>query len=159
MLREFRLEQWRHGRDETTVRHTISFAIAPLALYIDSTTYQIDRVHDGVRVARGSILAGGGGTAFFLATTALNVSNLFVMCSPADSSVHPPTGWPSPEGGLEPGVSDELVNAAGGTVVHPPGLRSTTPKTLSDTSTKPASAPTREPTLVASLSSLDAILP
>jgi O-antigen/teichoic acid export membrane protein len=31
--------------------------------------------HDGVRVARGSILAGGGGTAFLLATAALNVSN------------------------------------------------------------------------------------
>jgi hypothetical protein len=30
---------------------------------------------DGVRVARGSTLAGGGGTAFFLATAALNVSN------------------------------------------------------------------------------------
>ena len=34
-------------------------------------------VHDGVRVPRRSILAGGGGTAFFLAATALNVSNFF----------------------------------------------------------------------------------
>lgn len=47
-------------------------------------------VHDVVRVARGSILAVGGGTAFFLATVALNVSTSSSMRSPADSPVDPP---------------------------------------------------------------------
>ena len=51
-------------------------------------------------------------------------------------------------------LSDELVTAAGEAAVLPTSLCSSTAKTLDDPDPKPSSAPTREPTYVASLSSL-----